>query len=102
MPQLEPDRYEVQLAISHWVNAHKINDGINEMSIDEYLALRAKKAGNEGLLAARKLLRTGLGIASEISGERISYNTREGKISSIEFETRIFAFSIPLTKNQTH
>lgn len=68
------------------------------LTLDEYLALRAKKVSNEGWLSAQRIVRTGLGIASEISGERIGYGVKDGKISSLEFESKLLAFSIPLEK----
>jgi hypothetical protein len=54
--------------------------------------------GSEGLSSAQRLVRTGLGIASELSGERIGYSVKDGKISSLEFESKLMAFSIPLKK----
>lgn len=68
------------------------------LTLDEYLALRARKVSNEGWLSAQRIVRTGLGIASEISGERIGYGVKDGKISSLEFDTKLLAFSIPLEK----
>jgi hypothetical protein len=66
--------------------------------LDEFLASRAKKAGSEGLLSAQRILRAGLGVASELSGDRIGYSEQNGKITSIGFESKLMAFSIPLKK----
>jgi hypothetical protein len=68
------------------------------MTIDEFLANRAKKVSSEGLLSAQRIARVGLGLASELSGDRIGYSVKDGKISSVEFESKLMAFSIPLKK----
>jgi len=49
-------------------------------------------------LSAQRLARVGLGLVSEISGERIGYSVKDGKISSLDFESKLLAFSIPLDK----
>ena len=68
------------------------------MSVEEFLAMRAKKVGKEGLFSAQRLARLGLSVASELSGERIGYKEKDGKITSVEFESKLMAFSIPLEK----
>ena len=98
LAQLEPEPAENQLAVSRSIDLTKLNDPQNIMTLDEFLASRAKKIGNEGWLSAQRILRTGLGVASELSGERIGYSTKGGKISSLEFESKLMAFSIPLQK----
>ncbi len=105
MPEMTPilaslniEPAESQLAVSRPVNFQKINDPKNLMTVEEFLASRAKKAGNESLLSAQRILRTGLGVASELSGERIGYSEQNGKITSIGFESKFMAFSIPLKK----
>jgi hypothetical protein len=97
--QLEVSQLDNRLAISHSINTEKINDPRNIMSVDEFLASRAKKVGNEGLLSLQRIFRTGLTVASELSGDRIGYNVKNGKISSIGYESKLMAFSIPLKKN---
>ena len=98
LAQLETEPGENQLAVSRSMDLTKLNDPQNIMTLDEFLASRAKKIGNEGLFSAQRILRTGLGVASELSGERIGYSTKGGKISSLEFESKLMAFSIPLQK----
>jgi len=98
LAQLETEPGENQLAVSRSIDLTKLNDPQNIMTLDEFLASRAKKIGNEGLFSAQRILRTGLGVASELSGERIGYSTKGGKISSLEFESKLMAFSIPLQK----
>jgi hypothetical protein len=105
MPEMTPilaslnvEPAESQLAVHHSVKVQTINDPKNIMTIEEFLASRAKKAGNEGLLSAQRILRAGLGVASELSGERIGYSEQNGKITSIGFESKLMAFSIPLKK----
>lgn len=98
LAQLETEPVEDQLAVSHSINTEKINDPRNIMTVEEFLASRAKKVGNEGLLSVQRILRTGLSMASELSGERIDYQVKNGKISSIGFESKLMAFSIPLQK----
>ena len=96
--QLKSAPVENQLAFSPVETVQKINDQSKVMTIEEFLASRAKKVGNEGLLSAHRIIRAGLGIASELSGERIGYQEKDGKITSLEFESRLMAFSIPLKK----
>jgi hypothetical protein len=95
---LEVEPIENQLAVSRSINVQKINDPRNVMTIEEFLASRAKKVSNEGFLSAQRIFRSGLTVASELSGERIGYKVKNGKISSLEFESRLMAFSIPLQK----
>jgi hypothetical protein len=96
--QLDTELQENQLAVSRVVNVQKINDSRNIMTLDEFLASRAKKVGNEGLLSAQRIARVGLGLAAELSGDRIGYSMKDGKINSVGFESKLMAFSIPLTK----
>jgi hypothetical protein len=98
VPQLDQEPVEAQLAFSHSVNVMKINEAKNVMSVEEFLASRAKKVGKEGLFSAQRIARLGLNLASEISGERIGYQMKDGKIASVDFESKLMAFSIPLEK----
>lgn len=97
LAMLELEQIETQLAVSRSVNVEKINEP-KVVTIDEFLASRAKKLGDEGLLSVQRIFRTGLNVASELSGDRIGYNVKDGKVSSLEFESRLLAFSIPLEK----
>jgi hypothetical protein len=96
LAQLEPEPAENQLAVSRSIDLTKLNDPQNIMTLDEFLVSRAKKIGNEGLFSAQRILRTGLNVASELSGDRIGYSTKDGKIRSLEFESKLMAFSVPL------
>ena len=98
LAQLEPDPIQNQLAVWDPVNAETSDDSRNVMTLDEFVVSRAKKAGGEGLLSAKKIVRLGLNVASELSGDRIGYKEKNGKISSLDFETRLMAFSIPIQK----
>ncbi|MDP3915558.1 MAG: hypothetical protein Q8R96_17670 [Bacteroidota bacterium] len=97
LAMLESETFETQLAVSREINLEKIND-LRILTVEEFLASRAKKIGNEGLNSVQRIFRTGLNVASELSGDRIGYNVKDGKVSSLEFETRLMAFSIPLEK----
>lgn len=98
LAQLEVEPKENELAISRSINLEKINDPRNIMTVEEFLASRAKRVGNEGLLSAQRIFRTGLNVASELSGDRIGYSVKNGKISSIGFESKLMAFSLPIQK----
>lgn len=98
MAQLNLELFENHLAVSGSVHVLKNNDHRNVMTIEEFLASKAKKAGNEGLLSVERIARVGLGVASELSGRRIDYKETNGKITSIDFESKLLAFSIPLKK----
>jgi len=89
---------EIHLATRQTRTILRINEAPKTMSVDEFLAMRAKKAGKEGLFSVQRLARLGLNVASEISGERIGYKEKDGKITSVEFESKLMAFSIPLEK----
>ncbi len=95
--QLDQEPMLASLAVSEAVKIEMINEP-KTLSVEEFLAVRAKKVGSEGLSSAQRLVRAGLGIASELSGERIGYSVKDGKISSLEFESKLMAFSIPLKK----
>jgi hypothetical protein len=88
---------EVQLAFHQGSGVTQINEP-NVLSVDEFLAMRVQKAGKEGIFSAQRIARLGLNIASEISGERLGYKTKDGKITSVDFESKLMAFSIPLEK----
>lgn len=100
LARLELEPAGNQLAVSHLANGIKINDQRNIMTIEEFLASRAKRVGNEGLHSAQRIARAGLGLASELSGDRIGYSVKDGKITSVGFESKLMAFSIPLKKNR--
>ena len=89
---------ENKLAVSHSVNTEPIHDSRQIMTVDEFLANRVKKAGSKGLLSVNRILRIGLSVASEISGNRLGYKVINGKIASLDFESKLMAFSIPLEK----
>ena len=98
VPQLDQEPLKEQLAFSRTVNVMKINESKNVMSVEEFLASRVQKVGKEGLFSAQRIARLGLNLASEISGERIGYEVKNGKITSVDFESKLMAFSIPLEK----
>lgn len=89
---------ETGLAFRRPVNVMTINEQKDILTIDEFLAMRAKKVGKEGIFSAQRIARMGLNLASELSGERIGYKTKDGKITSVDFESKLMAFSIPLEK----
>lgn len=88
---------DLHLATKQTNNVTRINE-VQRVSVEEFLAMRAKKVGKEGLFSAQRLARLGLSVASELSGERIGYKEKDGKITSVEFESKLMAFSIPLEK----
>ena len=94
--QLEP--FGNHLAVPIPVQELKINDQRKEMTVEEFLASKARKVGNESLLSAERIARLGLGVASELSGRRIGYKEVNGRITSLDFESKLMAFSIPLRK----
>lgn len=96
--QLEREPTKTQLAFSRSTNVMRINESKNVMSVEEFLANRVQKVGKEGLFSAQRIARLGLNLASEISGERIGYEVKNGKITSVDFESKLMAFSIPLEK----
>ena len=98
MASLETETIETPLAVSHSVNREKVKNTRNVMTLDKFLLSRAKRVRGEGLLSANKIIRTGLNVASELSGERLGYKVKNGKIASLDFESKLMAFSIPLQK----
>jgi len=95
--RLESENIPNQLAVSR-VSEVEQNAGPNILTVDQFLALQAKNVEEKGLLSARRLVLAGLGLASELSGDRIGYREKNGKITSLDFESKLFAFSIPLKK----
>lgn len=100
MASLTTEPTEAVLAVSRAVNTQKINSPGNVMTLEEYLAQRAKKATSEGLVSAHWLLRAGLNVASELSGDRIGYTVKKGKVTTVGFDSKLLAFEIPLEKNK--
>lgn len=96
--QIEPEAVDVQLAVVAPEKEEKASETTNVMTIDQFLFSKIKKAGSESIHSAQRLAQAGLGIASELSGERIGYKVKDGKIASVDFESRLLAFSIPLKK----
>ncbi|MDP2337793.1 MAG: hypothetical protein Q8N05_15375 [Bacteroidota bacterium] len=98
--KLETGSVENHLAFSYSEKVSRVSDSEDVMTLDEFLAIRAKKVGNEGILSAQRIARMGLDLVSEISGKRIGYGEKNGKITSLEFESKLLAFTIPLEKNK--
>lgn len=98
MASLETEPVKGSLAVSHSMDVGKIKDTRNVIPLDKFLASRAKRVGGESLLSANKIIRTGLNVASELSGDRLGYREKNGKITSLDFESKLMAFSIPLQK----
>jgi hypothetical protein len=96
--QLKESSIENQLVISPINKMLRVNDAPNIVSLDDFLASRVKKVGDEGLQVANRFARLGLGLASGLSGDRIGYKVKDGKITSVDFESKLMAFSIPLKK----
>jgi hypothetical protein len=96
--QLQEHGPEVQLAFARLPQTESVQELPKEMVIPEFLSDRVKRVENEGVRSFQRLARLGLGVVSEISGDRISYSEKDGKISSVEFESKLVAFTIPLGK----
>jgi hypothetical protein len=95
---IEPEAVAAHLAVKSPEMDEKVEETTKVMTIDQFLVSRIKKARNESILSAQRIAQAGLGIASELSGERIGYKVKDGKIASVDFESRLLAFSIPLKK----
>ena len=95
--RLETETLPDELAVSR-VPEKEQNSGPKVLTVDQFLALQAKKVEEKGILSARRIVLSGLGLAAELSGERIGYREKNGKITSLDFESRLIAFSIPLKK----
>lgn len=96
--KLETGSVENQLAFSYSEKAARVSDSEDVMTLDEFLVIRAKKVSHEGILSVQRIAHMGLGLVSEISGKRIGYGEKNGKITSLEFESKLLAFTIPLEK----
>ena len=95
---LQEEPVQMALAVPYTHHRKKINNQPHVVTLDQYLATKAKKATNEGVLSVHRLLRLGLNVASELSGDRLGYTVRNGKVASLEFESRLLAFELPLEK----
>lgn len=98
--QLESHPAQGELAAIQPVDRTEDSGRTHEMTVDEYLASRAKKATSESLRPAHRILRVGLNAASELSGDRIAYSVKNGKVASLGFDSKLLAFSFPLQKNK--
>jgi hypothetical protein len=98
LAQLESIPIENQLVNLQSIIVENIYDAPQVLSLDEFLANKAKKVSTEGLISAQRIARAGLSMASDLSGERIGFVEKNGKIDRIEFESKLFAFSIPFKK----
>lgn len=98
--QLQVENRINKLAKMNYLETETYIDNKPVITLEEFLANKAKKTVQEGLNTAQRLAQLGLNVASEISGERIGYSTEQGKIVSIDFEHKLLAFSIPIKKNQ--
>jgi len=96
--RLEQEPVQMALADSPSGQMQKSGSHPQVMTLDEFLASRAKKATNDGVLSVHKLIRAGLSVASELSGDRLGYTVRNGKVTSLDFESKLLAFELPLEK----
>ncbi len=68
---------------------------------ERFIADVVKEKTGLNKLSFGKIAKAGLNIVSNISKEKLTYETDEsGKVSEISYDSRLFAFSIP-TKNET-
>jgi len=100
--RLEEQLPETHLSIAEATPepAEKAEPLAKTLTLDELLALQAKKIGADGLQTVQKLAQNSLEAASELSGERLGFVRKNGRREKISFETRLLAFSIPIKKRQ--
>ncbi len=98
LAQLDSVPAENRLTISKSIPEVKDEVETKSVTLDEILTSKVKKIGDEGILSAKRIARAGLNAVSEISGDRIDFRKKDGKISNIRFESKLLAFSIPLKK----
>jgi hypothetical protein len=96
LAQLETPKMELIINTIQVKNAEFISENKTVLTIDEYLAIKANELKDEGRYSAQKIFRNGLDVASDLSGNRIAYQIENGKVSKIEFESKLFAFSVPV------
>ncbi len=89
---VEPVRENVEFAIPATTEEKFLKS--KYYTIDSYLAEKVFKIKRKD----KSLIESGLNLAGNISGNRIQYETEEGKVSKISFDTRLLAFSIPVKK----
>ena len=65
-------------------------------TLDRFLAEKVLKIKKSD----KSLFESGLDMAGDVSKNRISYKTDEGKVSKINFESRLLAFSVPIKNNK--
>ena len=71
------------------------------LSVDEYLAKRFLGSKNDRTNQLDKVATASLKTFSQISNDKFSYQTNaKGKVSEISLNTRLLAFSIPLSKKK--
>jgi len=76
------------------------NDESDYYTLDSYFAEKVLHIKKSDKPENKSLLESGLDLAGNVSGKRISYKTEEGKVSKISFDSRILAFSVPVKNNK--
>lgn len=67
-------------------------------TVNSYFVEKILRIKNSENSENKSLFESGLDLASNVSGERLHYETNGGKVSKINFDTRLLAFSIPIKK----
>ena len=99
LPLLEIRLNKNLLAVSQSIYTKEIEKYVNTCLLDEpMIKTRAKGPINKDFLSTDWIIRSGLNAASELSRNRIGFKVKNGKISSLNFETKLMAFSIPINK----
>ena len=82
------------------MDAYLIQDSTEYLTVDEYLAEKFLNKSKGEPITASGLLSAGLNAVSNVSHERLNYETSpNGKISGISLNTRLLAFSLPFKKD---
>ncbi len=92
--RLIPVETDQQMELTDMQLKQKNKETDNYYSLDRFVTekmLKIKKSD-------KSLIESGLDLAGNVSKNRISYETDEGKVSKIKFESRLLAFSVPVKR----
>lgn len=97
--QLEPVRQSNETILAEMqADAKTENSPEKYYTVNSYFVEKVLKIKRGDNSEHKSLFESGLDLASNVSGERIQYETEQGKVSKISFDTRLLAFSIPIKK----
>lgn len=67
-------------------------------TLDQYFVQEVLKIKRKDPAERKSIFESGLELASNATGKRINYETSNGRVSKVNFDTKLIGFSIPVRK----